>query len=85
MRGGADRRLVLGVHLLERLRAPPRAHVGVPLHQGQAGRAAQFTLMLPTPEPLTMALLGGTLAAAGWVAKQRRVALSSLHADAPTV
>ena len=38
-----------------------------------------------TPEPVTVALLGGTLAAAGWVAKQRRVALSSLHADAPTV
>jgi hypothetical protein len=47
--------------------------------------AVAFTLAVPTPESVTMALLGGTLAAAGWVAKQRRVALSSLHADAPTV
>jgi hypothetical protein len=47
--------------------------------------AVAFTLAVPTPEPVTMALLGSTLAAAGWVAKRRRVALSSLHADAPTV
>jgi hypothetical protein len=38
---------------------------------GEGHADVAFTLALPTPEPVTMVLLGGTLAA-GWVAKRRR-------------